>query len=57
MKNTLKDCVRYSYAILVEQINAMSTVINYRMIYVLLRTNQFERSILINLTRQCFRHS
>ena len=57
MKNTLKSCVRYSYVILIEQINTMLIVINCRMIFIFLKTNQFKRSILMNLICQCFRHS
>ena len=57
MKNILKNCVRYLYAILVEQINETFIIINCRMISILLKINQFKRSILMNLIRQCFRHS
>ena len=51
MKNILKSCARYLYAILIEQINATFTVINYRMIFILLKANQFKRLILMNLIR------
>ena len=48
MKNTLKDCVYYSYAILIEQINATFIVINCRIIF-FLKASQLKRLILINL--------
>ena len=51
MKDTLRNCVRYLYTILIEQINATLTVINCRMIFILLKINQFERLILMNLIR------
>ena len=51
IKDTLRSCARYSYTILIEQINATFIVINCRIISVLLRASQFERLILMNLTR------
>ena len=51
MKNTSRNCVRYSYVILIEQINAMFTIINYRIIFIFLKVNQGKRSVLMNLIR------